>query len=76
MMDEQFLVGLADKVHCGQEGRVLNGLVSGGRCFGYRNIAIEDPNRTTELVLTPKETPKGGRMRSLATGSFCPIRSV
>jgi site-specific DNA recombinase len=25
MMDEQFLVGLADKVHRGQEGRVLNG---------------------------------------------------
>ena len=32
MMDEQFLVGLADKVHRGQEGRVLKGLVAGGRC--------------------------------------------
>ncbi|MDT8067259.1 MAG: recombinase family protein [Terriglobia bacterium] len=45
MMDEQFLVGLADKVHRGQEGRVLKGLVSGGRCFGYRNVPIEDPSK-------------------------------
>jgi len=31
MMDEQFLVGLADKVHRGQEGRVLKGLTRGAR---------------------------------------------
>lgn len=48
MMDEQFLVGLADKVHRGQEGRVLQGMVSGGRCFGYRNVAIEDPSKTAK----------------------------
>ena len=45
MMDEQYLVGLADKVHRGQEGRVLNGLNPGGKCFGYLNIPIEDPTR-------------------------------
>jgi site-specific DNA recombinase len=45
MMDEQFLVGLADKVHRGQEGRVLKGLNPGGRCFGYVNVPIEDPTR-------------------------------
>jgi DNA invertase Pin-like site-specific DNA recombinase len=45
MMDEQYLVGLAEKVHRGQEGRVLKGLHPGGRCYGYRNVPIEDPTR-------------------------------
>ena len=45
MMDEQYLVGLAEKVHRGQEGRVLKGLIPGGRCYGYMNVPIEDPSR-------------------------------
>ena len=45
MMDEQYLVDLAEKVHRGQEGRVLKGLNPGGRCYGYVNVPIEDPNR-------------------------------
>jgi site-specific DNA recombinase len=45
MIDEQYIVGVADKVHRGQEGRVLQGLVAGGRCHGYRNIPIEDPTK-------------------------------
>jgi site-specific DNA recombinase len=45
MMDEQYLVGLRQKVHRGQEGRVLQGFNPGGRCYGYRNIPIEDPHR-------------------------------
>jgi DNA invertase Pin-like site-specific DNA recombinase len=45
MMDEQFLQGLADKVHRGQEGRVLKGLVAGGRCYGYKNVPIEDASK-------------------------------
>jgi site-specific DNA recombinase len=45
MMDEQYLVGLAEKVHRGQEGRVLKGLHPGGRCYGYTNVPIEDPTR-------------------------------
>lgn len=44
-MDEQYLVGLAEKVHRGQEGRVLKGLHPGGRCYGYTNVPIEDPSR-------------------------------
>ena len=48
MMDEQYLVGLADKVHRGQEGRVLNRLNPGGRCYGYLNVPIEDPTRTAK----------------------------
>ena len=45
MIDEQYIVGVADKVHRGQEGRVLKGLVAGGRCFGYKNVPIEDPTK-------------------------------
>ena len=48
MIDEEYIVGVADKVHRGQEGRVLEGLVAGGRCYGYRNIPIEDPNKTAK----------------------------
>src|SRR6202789_2451554 len=46
MMDEQFLVSLGEKVHRGQEGRALNGLQPGGKCYGYRNVPIEDPTRS------------------------------
>jgi site-specific DNA recombinase len=46
MVDEQYLTGLRDKVHRGQHGRVLKGMIPGGRCYGYRNIPIEDRSRT------------------------------
>ena len=46
MMDEQFLVSLGEKVHRGQEGRALNGFQPGGKCYGYRNVPIEDPSRS------------------------------
>lgn len=45
IMDEQYLVGLAQKVHRGQEGLVRQGMTTGGRCYGYRNVPIEDPTR-------------------------------
>ncbi len=48
MMDEQFLVSLAEKVHRGQEGRALKGLQPGGKCYGYRNVPIEDPTRSAK----------------------------
>ena len=60
MVDEQFLVGLSEKVHRGQEGRILRGQVAGGRCYGYRNVPIEDFTRTREYgrPATP-ESPTG-----------------
>lgn len=67
MMDEQFLDGLRDKVHRGQEGRVLHGLTPGGKCFGYLNVPIEDTNRQgkygrpavlgVELRIHPQQAP-------------------
>lgn len=45
LMDEQYIHGHADKVRRGQEGCVLKGCIPGGRCYGYRNVPIEDPNR-------------------------------
>lgn len=48
MMDEQYVLGLRDKVHRGQHGRVLNGYIAGGKCYGYDNIPIEDPTRRGE----------------------------
>jgi site-specific DNA recombinase len=48
MMDEQYLVNLGEKVHRGQEGRALLGLQPGGKCYGYRNVPIEDHTRTAK----------------------------
>jgi len=45
MIDEQYIVGLRDKVHRGQEGRALKGFNPGGKCYGYRNVPIENPSR-------------------------------
>jgi hypothetical protein len=45
MIDEQYLTGLRDKVHRGQRGRVLNGMIPSGKCFGYANVPVEDPSR-------------------------------
>jgi DNA invertase Pin-like site-specific DNA recombinase len=46
MMVEQYVFGLRDKVHRGQEGRVRKGYVPGGKCYGYRNVPVEDPSVT------------------------------
>ena len=45
MMDEHYVLALRDKVHRGQEGRVLKGYVPGGKCYGYRNVPVEDKTR-------------------------------
>jgi DNA invertase Pin-like site-specific DNA recombinase len=45
MMDEQYIPGLADKVHRGQKGRAPKGFIAGGRCYGYRNRPVEDTTR-------------------------------
>jgi site-specific DNA recombinase len=42
LVDHLYIKELGKKTHRGMEGRVLNGLHAGGRCFGYRNEAGPD----------------------------------
>ena len=48
IVDSLYLKELGKKVHRGVEGKALNGLHTGGRCFGYRNVPIEDPSRVDQ----------------------------
>ena len=45
IVDSLYIRELAKKTHRGVEGRALQGLHTGGRCFGYRGVPIEDPTR-------------------------------
>jgi len=45
IVDSLYIRELAKKVHRGVEGRALKGLHTGGRCFGYRSVPIEDPTK-------------------------------
>jgi site-specific DNA recombinase len=45
IVDSLYIRELAKKTYRGVEGRVLNHLHHGGRCFGYRSVPIEDPER-------------------------------
>ena len=42
LVDSLYLEELAKKTFRGVEQRALDGLHTGGRCFGYRNVPIED----------------------------------
>jgi site-specific DNA recombinase len=41
--DEQYVRGLSQKVHRGQEGCIRRGYAAGGICYGYRSKSILDP---------------------------------
>ena len=43
--DERMPKDLGNKIHRGQEGRVLNGYVAGNSCYGLKNVAISDDSR-------------------------------
>jgi len=45
MIDEQYLVAFAAKVHRGHQGTVLSGMVPGGHCYGYRNVPVQSVDR-------------------------------
>jgi DNA invertase Pin-like site-specific DNA recombinase len=45
LMNEIYLDDLAEKTHRGLAGQALMGRNAGGRSFGYRHVAIEDPRR-------------------------------
>jgi DNA invertase Pin-like site-specific DNA recombinase len=44
-MDEQYFHDLAAKIRRGLEGRLLKGYAVGGRCYGYRNVPVENPRK-------------------------------
>jgi DNA invertase Pin-like site-specific DNA recombinase len=79
-MDEQYIVGLRDKVHRGQEGRALAGFNPGGKCFGYRNVAVEDASRTgkygrprvlgVQLEVIPSEAEVIRRIFEMFAGGY------
>jgi site-specific DNA recombinase len=46
IVDSLYIEELAKKVFRGMEGRALAKLHTGGRCFGYKNVPIEDSTRT------------------------------
>jgi site-specific DNA recombinase len=48
IVDSLYLKELGKKVHRGVEGKALSGLHTGGRCFGYRNVPIEDATRVDQ----------------------------
>lgn len=46
IVDGLYIDELAKKVFRGMEGRAIAKLHTGGRCFGYKNVPIEDSTRT------------------------------
>ncbi len=46
IVDSLYIRELSKKVFRGMEGRALEKLHCGGRCFGYNSQPIEDPNKT------------------------------
>jgi site-specific DNA recombinase len=48
IVDSLYLKELGKKVHRCVEGKALSGLHTGGRCFGYRNVPIEDTARVNQ----------------------------
>ena len=48
IVDSLYLKELGKKVHRGVEGKALTGFHTGGRCFGYRNVPVEDATRVDQ----------------------------
>jgi site-specific DNA recombinase len=48
IVDSLYIRELAKTTHRGVEGRALQGFHTGGRCFGYRNVPIEDATRVDQ----------------------------
>jgi site-specific DNA recombinase len=59
LVDSLYLEELAKKTFRGVEQRALEGLHTGGRCFGYRNVPIEDP---TQLDTRGRPVVRGVRL--------------
>jgi hypothetical protein len=53
IVDSLYIRELAKKVHRGVEGLALRGLHTGGRCFGYRSIPVEDSTTKVDTYGRP-----------------------
>ncbi len=53
LIDAVYSRELAQKTHRGMQGRALEGLATGGRCFGYRTVKTD--NGSARLEVVPEE---------------------
>ena len=54
MVDSLYVKELAKKTHRGLEGRVLRGQHTGGRCYGYDSVSVDDTT-AKQLIINEKE---------------------
>lgn len=50
--DEQFLKKLKHAVTLGQKGPIAEGMIHGGRYYGYKTVAIADPTKRSTASKT------------------------
>jgi site-specific DNA recombinase len=73
LVDALYIKELAKKTHRGLEGRALQGLHTGGRCFGYNNVSEANGVRlhinTTEAAIIRRifeMAAEGGSLKGIA----------
>ena len=54
LVDSLYVKELAKKTHRGLEGCIERGLHTGGRCYGYRTVAVGDTGATKRIVHEPE----------------------
>jgi DNA invertase Pin-like site-specific DNA recombinase len=80
IVDSLYIRELSKKAYRGVEGRALQGLHTGGRCFGCRNVPIEDATKRDQygrptingvrLVVEPRQAEVVCRIFGLYAASF------
>ncbi len=65
LVDSLYIKELAKKTHRGLEGRALQGLHTGGRCFGYENVT--ESGGGVRLRINPAEAAIVRRIFEMAT---------
>ena len=68
LIDAVYWRELAQKTHRGMQGRALEGLATGGRCFGYRTVKSEDGS--ARLHVEPEEAATILRIYEMNTGGL------
>jgi site-specific DNA recombinase len=67
MVDSLYVKELAKKTHRGLEGRVLRGQHTGGRCYGYDFISVDDTT-AKQLIINEKEAMVVRRIFEMSAG--------